>query len=119
MIPRLTHPEAFGGGPEDAFHVIAPSLPGYGFSGPTRTPGWDERRIARAFTALMSRLDYARYGAQGGDWGAQVTTWIGVLDTEHCIAIHLNMAARLAARGRPVRSPTRNRRTWRHEAVRQ
>ncbi len=92
VIPRLTHPEDFGGHPEDAFHVVAPSLPGYGLSEPTRTPGWDERRIAQAFTALMSRLDYPRYGAQGGDWGAQVTTWIGTLDTEHCIAIHLNMA---------------------------
>jgi pimeloyl-ACP methyl ester carboxylesterase len=92
VIPRLTDPEAFGGQAADAFHVVAPSLPGYGFSEPPRTPGWDERRIARAFVALMSRLGYTRYGAQGGDWGAQVTTRIAGLDPEHCAAIHLNMA---------------------------
>jgi pimeloyl-ACP methyl ester carboxylesterase len=92
VIPRLTGPEAFGGRADDAFHVVAPSLPGYGFSEPTRTPGWDEHRIARAFVSLMDRLGYARYGAQGGDWGAQVTTGIGTLDPEHCAAIHLNMA---------------------------
>jgi microsomal epoxide hydrolase len=91
VIPRLTQPEAHGGSAADAFHVIAPSLPGYGFSEPTRTRGWDVPRIARAFTVLMSRLGYARYGAQGGDWGAQVTTRIGALDPEHCAAIHLNM----------------------------
>ncbi|HEY2562659.1 MAG TPA: epoxide hydrolase [Acidimicrobiales bacterium] len=91
VIPRLTDPEAHGGRAADAFHVIAPSLPGYGFSEPPRTPGWDVRRIARAFVALMSRLGYGRYGAQGGDLGAQVTTRIGVLDPEHCAAIHLNM----------------------------
>jgi pimeloyl-ACP methyl ester carboxylesterase len=91
VIPRLTNPEAYGAGAADAFHVIAPSLPGYGFSEPTRTRGWDTWRIARAFTDLMSRLGYDRYGAQGGDWGAQVTTRIGALDPEHCAAIHLNM----------------------------
>jgi len=92
VIPRLTDPESFGGSASDSFHVVAPSLPGYGFSEPTRTPGWDEGRIASAFIALMRRLGYTRYGAQGGDWGAQVTTRIGALDPEHCAAIHLNMA---------------------------
>jgi microsomal epoxide hydrolase len=91
VIPRLTEPEAHGGGAADAFHVIAPSLPGYGFSGPTRTPGWDVARIARAYIELMRRLGYTRYGAQGGDWGAQVATRIGALDPEHCAALHLNM----------------------------
>jgi pimeloyl-ACP methyl ester carboxylesterase len=91
VIPRLTHPEAHGGRAADAFHVIAPSLPGYGFSEPTRTRGWDVRRIARAFIELMRRLGYTRYGAQGGDWGAQVATRIGALDPEHCAGIHLNM----------------------------
>ena len=91
VIPRLTDPVAYGGRAADAFHVIAPSLPGYGFSEPPRTPGWDVRRIAQAFVVLMSRLGYGRYAAQGGDWGAQVTTRIGVLDPEHCAAIHLNM----------------------------
>ena len=71
--------------------MIVPSLPGYGFSEPTRTRGWDPTRIAHAFIELMDRLGYARYGAQGGDWGAQVTTRIGALDPEHCAAIHLNM----------------------------
>jgi epoxide hydrolase len=92
VIPRLTEPEAHGARAADAFHVVAPSLPGYGFSEPTRTRGWDTRRIARAFTELMQRLGYTRYGAQGGDWGAQVATSIGALDPEHCAAIHLNMA---------------------------
>jgi pimeloyl-ACP methyl ester carboxylesterase len=73
------------------FHVVAPSLPGYGFSEPTRSTGWDPSRIARAFAGLMARLGYDRYGAQGGDWGAQVATRIGVLDPDHCAAIHLNM----------------------------
>ena len=90
-IPRLTDPEAHGGRAADAFHVIAPSLPGYGFSEPTRTTGWDVQRIARAFIELMGRLGYARYGAQGGDWGAQIATRIGALDPDHCAAIHLNM----------------------------
>ena len=92
VIPRLTDPQAHGGRAADAFHVVAPSLPGYGFSEPPRTRGWDVPRVARAFTELMARLGYARYGAQGGDWGAQVTTRIGALDPEHCVGIHLNMA---------------------------
>jgi len=81
VIPALT---------ED-LHVVAPSLPGYGFSEPTRTPGWNVERIARAFIELMRCLGYTRYGAQGGDWGSQVATAIGALDPEHCAAIHLNM----------------------------
>jgi pimeloyl-ACP methyl ester carboxylesterase len=91
VIPRLTDPEAYGGRAADAVHVVVPSLPGYGFSEPPRTRGWGVRRIAQAFVVLMSRLGYGRYVAQGGDWGAQVTTRIGVLDPEHCAAIHLNM----------------------------
>ncbi len=91
VIPRLTDPEAHGGRAADAFHVIAPSLPGYGWSEPTRTRGWDVPRVAGAFIELMGRLGYARYGAQGGDWGAQVATSIGALDAGPCAAIHLNM----------------------------
>ncbi len=91
VIPRLTDPEAHGGSEADAFHVIAPSLPGYGFSEPTRTRGWDVMRIARAMIELVRRLGYTRYGAQGGDWGAQIATRIGALDAQHCAAIHLNM----------------------------
>jgi pimeloyl-ACP methyl ester carboxylesterase len=99
VIPRLTDPEAHGGSAADAFHVVAPSLPGYGFSGPTRTRGWDTWRIARAFAELLGRLGYTRYGAQGGDWGAQVATRIGALDPAHCAALHLNMP--LAERPEP------------------
>ncbi len=91
VIPRLTDPEAHDGSAADAFDVIAPSLPGYGFSEPTRTRGWGPSRVAAAFTELMRRLGYERYGAQGGDWGAQVATRIGAHDPEHCAAIHLNM----------------------------
>jgi pimeloyl-ACP methyl ester carboxylesterase len=74
------------------FHLVVPSLPGYGFSGPTTERGWDAWRIAKAFVQLMADLGYERYGAQGGDWGAQVTERIAVLDPGHCVAIHLNMA---------------------------
>jgi pimeloyl-ACP methyl ester carboxylesterase len=91
VVPRLTDPPAFGGRAGDAFHLVVPSLPGYGFSEPPRTPGWDVARIAAAFAELMDRLGYGRYGAQGGDWGAQITSRIGVLDPAHCAAIHLNM----------------------------
>jgi pimeloyl-ACP methyl ester carboxylesterase len=91
VVEPLTHPEDHGGAAADAFHVIAPSLPGYGFSEPTRTTGWDVPRVAGAFVELMARLGYSRYVAQGGDWGAQVATCIGVIDPEHCAAIHLNM----------------------------
>ena len=91
VIPRLTDPEAHDGSAADAFHVIAPSLPGYGFSEPTRTRGWGPSRVAAAFTELMDRLGYTRYGAQGGDWGAQVATRIGALDPQHCVGIHPNM----------------------------
>jgi epoxide hydrolase len=91
VMAPLTNPEAHGGGAADGFHVVVPSLPGYGFSEPTRTPGWDPWRVATAFVELMSRLGYARYCAQGGDWGAQVATRIADLDPEHCAAIHLNM----------------------------
>ncbi len=91
VAPRLADPTAFGGRAEDAFHVIAPSLPGYGFSDPPRTLGWDEQRIAVAFVELLARLGYERYGAQGGDWGAQVVTRMGVVDADHCAGLHLNM----------------------------
>jgi pimeloyl-ACP methyl ester carboxylesterase len=91
VVPRLTDPEGHGAGGADAFHVVMPSLPGYGFSEPTRTRGWDVRRVALAMIELMRRLGYGCYGAQGGDWGAQVTTRIGALDPDHCAAIHLNM----------------------------
>jgi len=82
VIPLLT---------EAGFDVVAPSLPGYAFSEAPREPGWDVVRVARSFVELMARLGYARYGAQGGDWGAQVTTRVALLDREHCVGLHLNM----------------------------
>ena len=91
VIPRLTDPPAFGGRAEDAFHVVAPSLPGLRLLRAAPDPGLGRARIAVAFIELMARLGYGRYGAQGGDWGAQVTTRIGALDPGHCAAIHLNM----------------------------
>ncbi len=91
VIAPLTDPTAHGGDAADAFHVVCPSLPGYGFSGQPTEPGWGVDRIADAWSVLMQRLGYQRYAAQGGDWGAMVTTAIGTRDPEHCIAIHLNM----------------------------
>jgi pimeloyl-ACP methyl ester carboxylesterase len=91
VIGPLTDPAAHGGDPADAFHVVCPSLPGYGFSDKPTTTGWGVERIGQAWAALMARLGYDRYGAQGGDWGAGVTTNIGQTDPEHVVGIHLNM----------------------------
>ncbi|KZS58260.1 epoxide hydrolase family protein [Mycobacterium ostraviense] len=94
VIEPLTNPTAHGGRAEDAFHVVCPSLPGYGFSGKPSRTGWGVDKIAHAWETLMQRLGYRRYGAQGGDWGAAVTTQIGRnagLSEGHCVAIHLNM----------------------------
>ena len=88
VIEPLVNPAS--GRAEDAFHVVCPSLPGYGFSGKPARTGWGVEKIARAWDTLMSRLGYDHYGAQGGDWGAAVTTQIG-RNRGHCIAIHLNM----------------------------
>ena len=90
IIEPLTDPTAHGGRAEDAFHVVCPSLPGYGFSGKPTTTGWNTARIAAAWETLMTRLGYERYGAQGGDWGAAVTADIG-RNVGHCTAIHTNM----------------------------
>jgi len=91
IIGPLSDPEAHGASRDDAFHVVCPSMPGYGWSGPTREPGWDIRRVAETLAALMARLGYERYGAQGGDWGALATNLVGVLDPGHVVGIHLNM----------------------------
>ena len=91
VIGPLTDPVAHGGRAEDAFHVVCPSLPGYGFSDKPTTTGWSISKIADTWGALMQKLGYDRYVAQGGDWGALVTTCIGAQDSEHCIGIHLNM----------------------------
>jgi epoxide hydrolase len=89
MIGPLTDPRAHGGDPSRAFHVVVPSLPGYGFSGPTTEPGWDSARMAKAFAALMSRLGYARWGAAGGDAGALVGRELGILAPDGLIGVHL------------------------------
>jgi pimeloyl-ACP methyl ester carboxylesterase len=89
VIGPLSDPTAHGGGEADAFHVVCPSLPGYGFSGKPATPGWGVQRIATAWAGLMSRLGYTRYGAQGSDWGTSVSTSIGQQDPDHVAGIHL------------------------------
>ncbi|WP_448004623.1 epoxide hydrolase family protein [Agromyces bauzanensis] len=90
IIGPLTDPRAHGGDPADAFHVIAPSMPGFGFSGPTRETGWDLSRIARTWAELMSRLGYTRYGAQGGDSGSVISPMLGRIDSEHVVGVHVN-----------------------------
>jgi epoxide hydrolase len=91
VIGPLTDPAAHGGDPADAFHVVCPSLPGYGWSGKPAVSGWGIDRIAAAWAQLMARLGYDRYGAQGGDWGAGVTTALGLADCEHVSGIHINL----------------------------
>ncbi|HEX9469707.1 MAG TPA: epoxide hydrolase [Bradyrhizobium sp.] len=91
VIGPLTDPTKHGGQPEDAFHVVIPSLPGFGFSDKPTESGWGLPRIARAWSELMRRLGYTDYLAQGGDWGAGVTTWMAKQHVEGLTAIHLNL----------------------------
>ena len=91
IIEPLTNPTKFGGKAEDAFHVVVPSLPGYGFSGKPSETGWGVRHIASAWGKLMQRLGYQRWVAQGGDWGGAITSQIGAMKPEGCAGIHLNM----------------------------
>ncbi len=91
VLDPLIDPVAHGGDAGDAFHLVVPTLPGYGYSGKPTEPGWSVEKIADAWAQLMVRLEYEWYGAQGGDWGAAVTTAIGIQDPEHCHGIHLNM----------------------------
>ncbi|MFG2054254.1 epoxide hydrolase family protein [Micromonospora sp. NPDC048930] len=90
IIGPLTDPARHGGDAADAFHVVAPSLPGFGFSSPLAAPAWDTSRVARAWAELMRRLDYHRYGAQGGDTGAIVSPELGRIDPDHVIGVHVN-----------------------------
>ncbi|WP_405147713.1 epoxide hydrolase [Sphaerisporangium sp. NBC_01403] len=90
VIGPLTDPLAHGGDPADAFHLVIPSIPGFGLSGPTREGGWDVHRVARAWAELMRRLGYDRYGAQGGDWGHAITRELAAIDTGHVVGVHLN-----------------------------
>jgi len=92
VLGPLTDPTAHGGDAADAFHVVCPSLPGFGFSGKPKTTGWGVERIAAAWAVLMARLGYGRYGAQGGDWGSAVTAALGAQDPAHCLGIHITLA---------------------------
>jgi epoxide hydrolase len=91
VLGPLSDPAAHGGDRRDAFHVVAPSLPGYGFSGPTRQAGVDTAEIARCFDVLMLALGYRSYVAQGGDWGSMISTEVARQQPEHVAAIHLNL----------------------------
>lgn len=96
ILGPLTDPRAHGGDPADAFHVVAPSLPGFAFSGPTTETGWGTRRTARAWAALMGRLGYDRYGAQGGDFGSVISAELGRVAPEHVLGVHVNALASAA-----------------------
>ncbi len=89
VIGPLTDPVSHGGDPADAFHLVIPSIPGYGFSGPTNDSGWDSVRVAKAWETLMKRLSYERYGAHGGDAGALVTRELGILKPEELVGLHV------------------------------
>jgi pimeloyl-ACP methyl ester carboxylesterase len=115
----LTDPAAHGGDRADAFHLVLPSIPGFGFSGPTRETGWEYRRVASAFVELMRRLGYARYGVQGGDWGSAISREIGRIRPDQVIGVHLNLIpGAAAAAAEPTEaelaelSPAERARTW-------
>jgi pimeloyl-ACP methyl ester carboxylesterase len=97
IIEPLTDPTAHGGSEEDAFHVVIPSMPGYGFSGKPTSTGWGPERMGRAWAELMQRLGYTRYVAQGGDWGAFVVDQMGLQAPAGLLAIHTNMPATVPA----------------------
>jgi epoxide hydrolase len=91
VVGPLTNPTAHGSEARDAFHLVCPTLPGFGYSGKPTAPGWTLDRIGKAWGQLMARLGYDRYVAQGGDWGSAVTHSIGMTETTHCAGIHTNM----------------------------
>ena len=93
LVGPLTDPRAHGGDAADAFHLVLPSIPGFGFSGPTHEAGWDVGRVTRAFATLMDRLGYRRYGAHGGDWGAGVSRALGLGDAGHVVGVHVTSIA--------------------------
>jgi epoxide hydrolase len=114
VIPRLTHPEQFGGTAENAFHVVCPSLPGYAYSSAPPVPGMHPGAIAARHAKLMAMLGYERYVAQGGDWGSRITRHLAHEDPEHCCAIHLNIlpAVPPAALEHPMTVVTERERAW-------
>ncbi|MDH6456228.1 MULTISPECIES: epoxide hydrolase family protein [unclassified Streptomyces] len=91
VVGPLTDPAAHGGDPADAFHVVVPSIPGFGLSGPPADTGWEAGRIADAWAELMTRLGYERFGAQGGDWGSAISRELGRAHPERIIGVHLNL----------------------------
>ena len=91
VIGPLTEPQEHSGMADDAFHLVIPSLPGYGFSDKPQATGWGVEKIADAWSTLMARLGYSQYFAQGGDWGSVITSYIARQDPEHCLGIHINM----------------------------
>ena len=109
VIEPLVNPTKYGGDASDAFHLILPTLPGFGFSGKPTETGWGVERTAKAWSVLMARLGYERYVAQGGDWGSAVTTALGWTDPEHCQAIHVTLAmgTRPKVDGEPTASEQR------------
>ena len=123
LVDRLTKPTEHGASASDAFHVVIPSMPGYGFSGKPTSIGWGPERMGRAWAELMKRLGYDRYVAQGGDWGAFVVDWMGVQELEGLLAIHNSMPgtvpadvdkATLAGDPPPSDLPADERRAWEH-----
>ena len=121
IIDRLTDPTAHGASASEAFHVVIPSMPGYGFSAKPTSTGWGPERMGRAWAALMKRLGYDRYVAQGGDWGAFVVDWMGVQELEGLAAIHNSMPgavpadvdkATLAGEPAPSDLPADERKAW-------
>ena len=92
VIGPLSDPSAHGGDAHDAFHLVIPSIPGFGFSGPTHEKGWNSARVAAAWARLIERLGYQRYGAQGGDMGALISPELAYVDPKHVVGIHLNAA---------------------------
>jgi len=113
----LSDPRAYGGDPADAFHLVIPSIPGFGLSGPTLETGWEFTRVARAWSELMTRLGYDRYGVQGGDWGAAISREVGRID-QRVVGVHLNLIPGAGATSEPTPEelepldPAERERTW-------
>lgn len=106
VLGPLTEPEKHGGRAEDAFHVVCPSLPGFGFSSKPAEPGWSSQRMAEVIAKLMARLGCSRYGAQGGDWGGGIVRWLASSDGAHCVGSHNNFPSGSPPAEEPMRGVT-------------